>query len=56
MVKQRINELMPGNCQLWVHNLRTYTDAIMQELQINKELLLNNGQLQICNPKIEINQ
>ncbi len=28
----------------------------MQELRVNKELLLNNVQIQIRNPKIEINQ
>ncbi len=47
---------MSGNCQPWVHNSKASADAIMQELRVNKELLLDNGQLQIRNPKVEINQ
>ncbi len=47
---------MLGNCQPRVHNLNACVDAIIQELRVNKELLLDNGQLQIRNPKIEINQ
>ncbi len=56
LVKQRIDESMPGNCQPWVHNSKAYADAIMQELRVNKESLLDNGQLQIRNLKVEINQ
>ncbi len=56
LVKQIIDKLMLGNCQPQVHNLKAYTDIIMQELRVNKESLLDNGQLQIRNPKLEINQ
>ncbi len=47
---------MSGDCQPRVHNSKAYTDTIMQDLRVNKELLLDNGQLQICNLKVEINQ
>ncbi len=47
---------MLDNYQPRVYNLKACANTIMQELQVNKELLLNNGQLQIHNPKIEINQ
>ncbi len=38
------------------HNSKACADGIMQELRVNKELLLDNGQLQIRNFKVEINQ
>ncbi len=47
---------MPGDCQPRVHNSKACADAIMQELWVNKELLLDNGQLQIRYLKVEINQ